>query len=341
MTTAITAQKLQELARRAGFLAAAIAPAGPVPQAQRLHTWLERGYCAEMHYLRRDLAKRLCPAESASGARSVICLAASYVPPADADRDGLVARYARGADYHEVLQRRCAALIEAVRAIEPSFVGRAFVDSGPVMERSLAAAAGLGWIGRNACMFVEGAGSYCVLAEIVCNLPLPPGNPIPPRCGDCRACVAACPTGALKEDGLVDARCCISYLTIEHRGPIDPQFWPQMGARLFGCDVCQSVCPCNRNLPAGDGELLGPSPVGARASRRSWDGPRLTGSRPRRVPPRGARRGKASFATPSLQPGTAARQCSSAPCGRWRARVTTSGTDSLGPGAAGRRKQAL
>jgi epoxyqueuosine reductase len=257
-------ESIRDLARRMGFAAVGIAAAGPVPHAERLHDWLERGYAADMDFMRRNLPKRLCPAELVEGARCVICLAASYAPPPQSDRDGLVARYARGRDYHEALKRRCRALIEAIRAIEPSFSGRAFVDSGPIMERSLAAAAGLGWIGRNGCLFIEGAGSYCVLAEIVCNLPLPAGTPQPTRCGDCHACVAACPTGALSDDGWVDARRCVSYLTVEHRGPIDPQLWPQMGSRLFGCDGCQSVCPHNRNLPAGDAELTGsPAPGGA------------------------------------------------------------------------------
>ncbi|MCJ7543399.1 MAG: tRNA epoxyqueuosine(34) reductase QueG [Phycisphaerae bacterium] len=262
MNSTDLAGAIKDLARRAGFLAAGIAPAGPVAQATRLHAWLERGYCADMDFMRRNLAQRCCPAELVRGARSVICLAASYAPPPGADRDGMVARYARGADYHKVLKRRSAALVQAIRAIEPGFLGRAFVDSGPVMERSLAAAAGLGWTGRNGCVFVDGAGSYCVLAEIVCNLPLPADSPQPGRCGDCRACVAACPTGALHDDGLVDARRCISYLTIEHRGTIDPSLWPRMGVRLFGCDACQAVCPHNRDLPAGDSELAGAAPLG-------------------------------------------------------------------------------
>jgi epoxyqueuosine reductase len=261
------ADSIKGLARRMGFVAVGIAPAGPVPHAERLHDWLKRGYAADMDFMRRNPSKRLYPAELLDGARNVICLAASYAPAAEAECDGLVARYARGADYHHVLKRRCAALVEAIRAIEPSFTGRAFVDSGPVMERSLAAAAGLGWIGRNGCLFVQGAGSYCVLAEIVCNLSLPTGSPQPSQCGDCRACAAACPTGALTEDGLVDARRCISYLTIERRGPIDPQFWPRMGVRLFGCDGCQSVCPHNRHLPAGDAELTGTPPLAGAAIR--------------------------------------------------------------------------
>jgi epoxyqueuosine reductase len=267
------ARTIKNLARQMGFGAAGIAAAGPVPHAEAFGVWLDRDCLAGMDYMRRNLPERLCPSKLMPGARSVICLAASYAPPTQADRavrqahrpeprrgDGLVARYARGEDYHRLLRRRCLALMAAIRQIEPTFVSRVFVDSAPVMERSLAASAGVGWIGRNGCLFVEGAGSYCVLAEIFCNLPLPPDGPASNRCGDCRACLAACPTGALCEDGLVDARQCVSYLTIEHRGAIDPQFWPRMGVRLFGCDACQEVCPHNRDLPAGDPELTGSGP---------------------------------------------------------------------------------
>jgi epoxyqueuosine reductase len=265
------AQTIKDLARRMGFAAVGIAGAGPVPRAERLRAWLERGYCADMDFMRRNLSRRLCPSELVPGARSVICLAVGYAPAADSE--ALVARYARGRDYHEVLKDRCRALMEAVRAAEPSFAGRAFAGSAPVMERSLAAAAGVGWIGRNGCLFVPGAGSYCVLAEIVCNLSLPADEPIPNRCGDCRACVAACPTGALTDEGLVDARLCISYLTVEPCGRIDPALWPRMGGHLFGCDACQAACPHNRDVPAGDAELTSKAPLGGAglADVLGWD----------------------------------------------------------------------
>jgi epoxyqueuosine reductase len=150
-------------------------------------------------------------------------------------------------------------MMEAIRRIAPEFRGRAFVDSAPVAERSLAAAAGLGWIGRNGCLIVPGLGSYVVLAEIVCNLELVPDGPLESSCGDCDACVRACPTGACLGDSLVDARRCLSYLTIEHRGPVGREFWPLWGTRVFGCDACQEACPHNRDLPAGDAGLLDPA----------------------------------------------------------------------------------
>ena len=167
---------------------------------------------------------------------------------------GTIARYARGRDYHKVLKDRCIALMGRIRQAVPSFEGKAFVDSAPVMERTLAAESGLGWIGKNGCLFVPGQGSFVTLCEIFCNLPLQAGKPTPSRCGDCRSCVAACLTGAILSDGLVDSRLCISYHTIENRGSIPRELWPKFGVRLFGCDACQEVCPHNR-ATTGDGEV--------------------------------------------------------------------------------------
>lgn len=174
-----------------------------------------------------------------------------------------VAHYARGRDYHKVLKKRCHRLAGAIRDVAPEFEGRCFVDTAPLMERGLARLAGLGWIGRNGCLIVPGLGSYVLLAEIVCNLHLVPDEPTEAGCGDCRLCVEACPTGACSGEVLVDARKCLSYLTVEHRGEIAPPYRAAMGARVFGCDTCQVVCPHNRDLPAGDADLLdGREPLG-------------------------------------------------------------------------------
>ena len=332
-------QLVQRLALEAGFAAAGVAPADePPPHADRFQSWLDRGWHADMDYLRENVDKRLRPDALVPGATSVICLAAAYQPveegiprgegvsplrPAsvplavspsypfrspeqqDQGQDALgtqgqdalarqgpplVARYARGRDYHTVLKKRCLRLMDRLREHVPGFEGRAFVDSAPVMERSLAARAALGWIGRNGCLIVPGRGSYVLLCEIVCNLPLAvrrdegpaaleSNGPLAPECGDCDACVKACPTGAIQGDGLVDARRCISYLTIECRGEIPAEHRPRMGGSLFGCDRCQEACPHNRLLPPGDAELA-PSrpPLGGatpadilRWERDDWD----------------------------------------------------------------------
>jgi epoxyqueuosine reductase len=249
-----TTSLVKQLAADVGFARVGIAPAGEVPHSERLRTWLDRGCHADMTYLSENLQKRLRPELLVPGARSVICLAVGYAPRDEAP-GGIVARYARGRDYHKVLKRRCGALMDRIRRVEPGFSGRAFVDSGPVMERSLAAAAGLGWIGRNGCLVVPGLGSYVVLCEVICNLPLKADSALPCGCGDCRECVRACPAGAVLDYSLIDARRCISYLTIEPRGPIDREYWPRIGRRVFGCDACQEACPHNRALPPGDEEL--------------------------------------------------------------------------------------
>ena len=268
---------IKSLAREAGFARVGIAPAGRISQSEGLREWLERGFQAGMKYMQRDLDVRLDPRLLVEGARSVICLAVGYAPspgqvalrtsPGRADAGRVVAGYARGRDYHKVLKRRSSRLMERIRGIEPGFVGKAFVDSAPVMERTLAAQAGVGWIGRNGCLVAPGLGSYVLLCEIVCNLPLTPDTPLRSRCHDCGECQSACPTGALKGDGLVDARRCVSYLTIEHRGRIDPELWPLMGTMVFGCDACQEACPHNRDLPPGDAELT----LSRGAACRLWD----------------------------------------------------------------------
>lgn len=250
------ADRIRALALEAGFACVGVAPATEAPHGERLDQWLARGWHAGMGYMARNVEKRKRPDLLVPGARSVICLAAAYAPrEEDTGGQYFIARYARARDYHKVLKKRCRRLMDRIREIAPEFAGRAFVDSAPVAERSLAAAAGLGWIGLNGCLIVPGLGSYVVLCEIVCNLPLVPGGPIAPQCGDCDACTAACPTGALGDEGLVDCRKCISYLTIEHRGEIEPQYREKIGNRLFGCDTCQEVCPHNRGVPPGDAEL--------------------------------------------------------------------------------------
>ncbi|HUS47901.1 MAG TPA: tRNA epoxyqueuosine(34) reductase QueG [Phycisphaerae bacterium] len=245
------ADAVKEMAIQAGFARVGIAPAGPVPHAEAYEAWLSRGYNAGMAYMPANREKRLEPAKLVEGARSVICLAAQYdYIDRPAGSAAFVARYARGTDYHEALKHRCRTLGDDIRRIAPHFEGRAFADSAPVMERSLAALAGVGWIGRNAMLIVPGIGSYVLLCEIICNLPLPADSPIESGCRNCGACLAACPTSAICDDGLVDARRCISYLTVEHRGTIPAEFWPLVGSRVFGCDTCQEACPQNQRAAA-------------------------------------------------------------------------------------------
>lgn len=251
------------LAMEHGFAAAGVAPAEESPRAERFMEFLRRGHHADMTYLARDPQARCDPRSLLEGAAAVICLAASYAPACECS--GGVARYARGRDYHRVLRNRCRKIVAELARVEPALTARVCVDTAPLLERDLAASAGLGWIGRNGCLIDERLGSYLLLAEILVNVPLPADSPAPPRCGTCRACVDACPTGAIDPDGLVDSSRCVSYLTIECRGSMPEELRAGCGERLFGCDVCQEVCPWNRpqRLPPGDAELLGPTQVAA------------------------------------------------------------------------------
>ncbi len=246
------------LAREAGFVRAGVAPAGEVSDAGRFDDWLDRGFHGTMDYMTRHAPLRRRPDALVPGARSVLCLAAAYAPASEEPAEQLVARYARGRDYHRVLKRRCHALMDRLRQLAGDFAGRAFVDTAPVLERSLAVRAGLGWIGRNRCLTVPGVGSYVFLCEIVSELPLRPSEPAAGGCDACGACVRACPTGALTGDGL-DARRCISYLTVEHRGPIPAELRARMGRRLIGCDACQAACPHNRTGADHTDPALAPS----------------------------------------------------------------------------------
>ncbi|MFP3936862.1 MAG: tRNA epoxyqueuosine(34) reductase QueG [Phycisphaerae bacterium] len=254
------ARTVKRLALESGFVRAGIASAGAVTGAQMFTDWLSAGRHGAMDYLARNIDKRFDPRLLVEGARSVICVALSYAPPPDAP-ERAVARFARGRDYHRVAKQRLHRLMDRLREIEPGFSGRAFVDSAPLAERSLAVSAGLGWIGRNGCLIVPELGSYVVLGEIVCNLPLEADEPLGGGCGDCGRCVEACPTGALRGDGTMDARMCVSYLTTEHHGEIDQRLQAKMGVRLFGCDACQRVCPHSADVPAGDGELTEERPI--------------------------------------------------------------------------------
>lgn len=247
LTAAVKAIACEE-----GFARVGITSADVSFDQSAYRNWLAGGCHGDMAYLARNVDKRHNPGRLVDGARSIICLAVGYAPSGPDTGDTFIARYARGRDYHKVLKQRCRRLMDRLREIAPSFEGRAFVDAAPIAERSLAAAGGVGWIGRNGCLIVGELGSYVVLCEIICNLPLQADQPGRQDCGDCRLCVDACPTGALLGDGLLDVRRCRSYLTIEHRHAIDPALWPMMGSCVFGCDTCQIVCPHNRHLPPDD-----------------------------------------------------------------------------------------
>jgi len=197
----------------------------------------------------RDPERRADPRRVLAGARTVISLATSYYrgdPPPPAPLTGRIARYAWGRDYHKRVRRRVLALGFAIRKVAPEVRFLAYVDTGPLLDRAWAESSGIGWIGKNTNLIRPRSGSYCFLGAVVTDLDLAPTPAAPNRCGTCVRCIAACPTGAIVAPYQLDAARCISYLTIEHRGPIPLELRPGIGTRIFGCDDCQEACPWNR-----------------------------------------------------------------------------------------------
>ncbi|MFY9550233.1 MAG: tRNA epoxyqueuosine(34) reductase QueG, partial [Thermoanaerobaculia bacterium] len=250
----LAARVLREEALREGFTRCGVAAAeGPPPRFERFERWIDAGRHAGMRYLARTREVRRRPEALLPGARSIVCLAAPHSAQQWVASDGArFARYARGADYHGTLRQRALRVAASARErLDFDFAYRVCVDSTPLSERALAAAAGLGWIGKNGCLIDPDYGSYLLLAEIVTDLDLPLDAPAAERCGSCVRCLEACPTGAFTEPGVLDAGRCLAYWTIEHRGPI-PDPWKQaLGDRVFGCDACQEACPWNAPLPVG------------------------------------------------------------------------------------------
>ncbi len=258
-------EELTHAARRRGFDAHPAPARLPAAYGRAYLDWLEAGRHAGMAYLARDPHARIDPAHRFPWFRGALVLALSYAypkPPRPAGglRLGRVARYAWVRDYHLRIEPR----LRELEALCARLGGRCrgYVDHGPVLERAYAAASGAGWIGRNGLWLTAAGGSYQHLAVLLTSWPVEPEEPHPVRCGRCAACVPACPTGAIVADGVVDARLCVSYWTIEHRGPVPPERWPGIGDRLFGCDDCQTVCPWNRRpsapAPEPDPELAWP-----------------------------------------------------------------------------------
>jgi epoxyqueuosine reductase len=263
VTPAEQTKYIREQALAAGFDLCGVAPADIYPELGRLPEWLSRGYAGEMTYL--EDSRRGDPRLVLPGARSIIVVALNYNAPPSAPKQSLsresnpprgwISRYAWGADYHEVMLPKLKSLIDQMRAkfAEP-FDARAYVDTGPIIERVAAKYAGLGWLAKNTCLINQQLGSWLFLGVIVTTLVLEPtlspaGSPSPDLCGSCTRCLDACPTQAFPEPYVLDARRCISYLTIELRGSIPDEFRSSMGNAVIGCDICQDVCPWNRKAP--------------------------------------------------------------------------------------------
>ena len=270
----LTSSAIKAKARELGFDVCGIAPAAPLPELTFYAEWIARGYAASMDYLKRSAERRSDVRCVLPSARTVISTATvyntnrPYSTECDDPSRAQIARYAWGDDYHDVLAARLEALVVWMRESSPiEFDARVYVDTGPVQERVYAQHAGIGWIGKNTCVINPSLGSWLFLGEILCSLPLEVDQPSLDQCGTCTLCLEACPTQALVAPGVLDSNRCISYLTIEHRGEIPEEWRAAIGSHIYGCDVCQEVCPWNGAAPVSLDAAWQPRP--------RWDSPEL------------------------------------------------------------------
>jgi epoxyqueuosine reductase len=255
--SSLTAASVKARAREIGFDLCGIAAAERHPRLARLSSWIDRGYAGEMTYLARSRDERLDPRRVLPTARSVVSVACLYntaqpysTAVAEPGR-AVIARYAWGEDYHDVIRARLTALVTWMNdAAGGGIEAFSCVDNGPVQERVFAEQAGLGWIGKNTCLINPALGSWLFLAEVLTSAELEPDRAGVDQCGTCTRCLDACPTGAIVEPYVVDATRCVSYLTIETRGSVDEPLRPAMSREIVGCDICQDVCPWNRRSVA-------------------------------------------------------------------------------------------
>jgi epoxyqueuosine reductase len=277
MPDANLSESIKAKARDLGFALCGITGADPPPHHRRYRRWLAEGCAGEMLYLSRQEPKRGDLQQVLPGAQSVVCVAFNYspedgeaacAPPADsrgtsfADTapplTGVVARYARFDDYHDLLWSRLEALLDEIRRLAPGTAGKVYCDTGPVSERDLAMRAGLGWIGKHTNLISRRLGNWFFLGEIILDIELPPDPPETTHCGTCARCLPACPTGAITAPYHLDARRCISYLTIELKGSIPLDLRPLIGTRIYGCDDCLQVCPWNKFARAASDAAVRP-----------------------------------------------------------------------------------
>ena len=258
------ASGIRQKAHELGFDLVGIAGAEPSKHRDHFRRWLDAGRAGTMEYLVKRFEERTDLSIYFSGAQSAVCVAMNYyvpleeLPESEKQHHGRVARYALGDDYHELIKSRLYRLADWIRQAAPETQTRCAVDTAPILERELAARAGIGWVGKNTCIINPQIGSWIFLGEVLTTLALPPDSPMTDHCGTCRRCIDACPTNALSTPYELDARRCISYLTIEHRGEIEASLQSQLGEWVYGCDICQDVCPWNHRAPPAIDPALQP-----------------------------------------------------------------------------------
>ena len=268
------AQFIKREAKALGFLSCGIAKAGFLEEeAPKLEEWLRQGRHGQMKYMENHFDKRLNPTLLVPGAKSVITLLFNYYSE-EKQQDASapkISQYAYGEDYHHVIKQKLRQLLERLRDNIGAIEGRVFVDSAPVMDKAWAQKAGLGWVGKNTNLIAKSTGSFFFIAEIISDLDLPADLPVADHCGSCTACIDACPTDALTAPYEIDGSKCISYATIELKEAIPTHFQGKMDGWVFGCDVCQDVCPWNRFARPSDEPAFRPSAELLEMNQRDWE----------------------------------------------------------------------
>ncbi|WP_410548932.1 tRNA epoxyqueuosine(34) reductase QueG [Allomuricauda sp. F6463D] len=273
MKTKEHTQLIKAEAKRLGFLSCGISKAEFLEEeAPRLEKWLNQNMHGEMQYMENHFDKRLDPTKLVEGSRSVISLLLNYFPSEEQNSDSYkISKYAYGMDYHFVIKDKLKDLLHFIQEEIGEVHGRAFVDSAPVLDKAWAAKSGLGWIGKHSNLLTQQVGSFYFVAELIVDLALEYDTPVTNHCGTCTACIDACPTEAIVEPYKVDGSKCISYLTIELKNEIPNEFQGKLDEWMFGCDVCQDVCPWNRFSKSHSEPLFNPNPELLSFTKKDWE----------------------------------------------------------------------
>ncbi len=267
-------EQIRELALKMGFTACGFTRSDELTdEITGFQKWIDQGFHANMHYMENHFEKRMNPSLLVEESKTVISLLLNYFPEQQQDPNSYqIAKYAYGEDYHVVFKEKMRSFLDRINAEITSVTGRIFTDSAPLLERALAVRAGLGWIGKNSLLITKDNGSFVFIGELVIDIELEPDAPFTQNfCGNCSACIDNCPPKAIVSPKVVDARKCLSYLTIEHRGEFDDSVPDLLSDHIFGCDVCQDVCPWNRKAIATSEERFAPHPDLLSFSKENWE----------------------------------------------------------------------